>query len=157
MCRYAHLSIMEALWNKQEFLILTVYENNVESLLNMHTPRLHVRLYQSCLQWRRRPKNVYFLDTVQMSLTWCLKDTYRRLISRCDWILSILHHSRVFFSLKSLTIEMHSYGISDSTSYTDHENEQGSCHIQHLETKCFPRQLCEARVASNLAPTGSIL
>lgn len=37
----------------------------------------------------------------------------------------------------------------------DHEKEQESCHAEHLETKCFPRQLGESRVAGNLAHAGS--
>lgn len=51
---------------------------------------------------------------------------------------------------------MHSYDISHNASHVDPGKEQGSCHMEHLETKCFSRQLGEARVTSNLAPTGSI-
>lgn len=61
-----------------------------------------------------------------------------------------------FTCLPENTMEKHSDGILDSTSPMDPEKEQGSCHTEHLETKCFSRQLGEARVASNLAPTGSI-
>lgn len=87
--RFVYLSNMKAL-----FRILTVYQNNMESLLNMQIPRLR----QDHVQNGEKSQGIYIFKRIYRNDTNTVSKRYTKLINGSYWIFPSLHPSFAFLS-----------------------------------------------------------